>query len=81
MYGLIHKLKNKKKKKNGKQYSKAITTKTKDKHTRFGFALYSCFSFEKCACCQPSESTAQFWCLVWPFPYLDINNNSRKKGY
>lgn len=43
MYGLIHKLKNKKKKKNGKQYSKAITTKTKDKHTRFGFALYSCF--------------------------------------
>lgn len=40
MYGLIHKLK--KKETTKKQYSKAITTK-KDKHTRFGFALYSCF--------------------------------------
>lgn len=57
MYGLTHKLK---KKKDRKQYSKAITTKTKYKQIQFGFALLRfplhlfCLFFlrerERCAC-------------------------------
>lgn len=39
MYELIHKLKKKGKTTN----SKSNNHKDKDKHTRFGFALYSCF--------------------------------------
>lgn len=75
MYGLIHKLKKRKKMK--------TIFKSNHKIKRLAYSIWFCpvllFSFEKCACCNPMESTAQFLMSGWPFPYLDINNNSGKK--
>lgn len=77
MYGLIHKLKKRKVK------LKTIFKSNNHKNKRLAYSIWFCpvllLSFEKCACCNPSESTAQFWCLFWPFPYFDINNNSGGK--
>lgn len=65
MYGLIHKLKKKRKTTN----SKALTTKAKDKHTQFGFALYSFYLLRNVLVVKSIEKrTAQFWCLVWLLP-------------
>lgn len=85
MYGLIHKLK-KKKQNQEKRKLKSIfkSNNSQNNKKRLAYSVWFCpvllFSFEKCACCNPLlESTVQFWCLIWPFLYLDINNNSKKK--
>lgn len=61
MYGLIHKLKKKVKLKNNIH---------NHKNKRLAYSIWFCpvLLFEKCACCNPSESTAQFWCLVLAVP-------------
>lgn len=58
MYGLIHKLK-----------IKEIFKSNNHKNKRLAYSIWFCpvlsLSFEKCACCNPSESTAQFWFWFW----------------
>lgn len=78
MYGLIHKLK---KKKNRKQYLKAITTKTKDKHTRFGFDLYFCFLLRNVLVVIHRNQLLSSGVWFGLSPILDINNNSGKKRH
>lgn len=77
MYGLIHKMK---KEKNGKQYSKAITTKKqKISILDFGFALYSCFLLRNVLVVIHRNQLLSSGVWFWPFPYVEINNNNSGK--
>lgn len=57
MYGLIHKLEKKRRKK-----MKTIFKNNRHKHKRFAYSIWLCpvllLSFDKCARCNPLKSTA-----------------------
>lgn len=56
---------------------KATTTKTKDKHTQFGFALYYCFLLRNVLDAVKNNCPVLVSGLA--VPCLDINNSGGKK--